>query len=180
MPCTKIEDLPENFRGIVATGEDELDEEPEGPRGSFQLNTTYEVEADDRLGKRLKRKAQREIAQMEERAAEEEWVEETANAAELPPEVAESLQEEHERHVSQQVAQMRVDSRLADAVSDAEAEARAVPTLYVKRGSRHYQLATKAKLKPSEPVYQRTPDGKLEYVGEVNGDLELPDTPVTI
>jgi hypothetical protein len=184
LPFSKVEDLPPNLKPYVISGElEEEDEEPEGARGSFQLNTAYEVGDDDRLGRRLQRKVAREIAALEAKNEREEWLEEeVAAAGELAPEVAESLEEEHRRHVDMQRAQMDVDSRLADDVSDSAAEARAVPTLYVRRGSRHYQLATKAKLKPGEPVYQRTPAGKLAYVGETTGDAEpeLPDLPVQL
>ena len=43
LPFERVEDLPPNLRPLVVTGEPEEDEEPIGARGSFQLNTPYEV-----------------------------------------------------------------------------------------------------------------------------------------
>jgi hypothetical protein len=181
LPFSKVEDLPPNLKPLVVTGEPE-DEEPEGARGSFQLNTPYEVTDDDRLGRKVRRRVERQIADLEAVNEEQDWIEEEVNSAELPPEVAQSLEEEHRRHVDMQRAQLAVDAQRSDEASDAAAVAAEPPRLYVKRGSRHYAPGDKAKLKRGEPVYQRTPDGKLEYVGETTGDAEpqLPDVPIQL
>ena len=92
LPFERVEDLPENFRPLVVTALPEDEDEPNEPRGAFELNAIYQLTSDGRLGRRL----QREVAQMEAQEAQEEWSEEQMDAP-LPPQVAESLQEEHER-----------------------------------------------------------------------------------
>jgi hypothetical protein len=52
--------------------------------------------------------------------------------------------------------------------------------MYVKRGSRHYAPADKAKLQPGEDVFIRKPDGHFECIGITDGNSELPDLPVII
>jgi hypothetical protein len=180
LPFENIDDLPPNLKPLVVSGEPgEPDEEPEAdePRSSFRLNEIYRVRDDGRLGRQLQRRAQRDIAEMEEDAAREEWIEETANSTELPAEVAQDLEAEHRRHVAQQTAQLAADANRSDAASDAAAEAGAVPTLYVRRGSRHYAPALKARLKAGESVFIRQPDGRFEFVGEVDGHGQLPISP---
>ena len=173
LPFERAEDLPENLRPLVVTGEPE--EPDDQPRGAFQLNTAYQVTSDGRLG----RQVQRQIAQMEAEAEEEEWLEEEASRP-LPPEVAESLQQDHEAHVGLQAAQMAAAARRADDIADAAIAAQEPPRLYVKRGGRHYAPAHKARLKPGEPVFTRQPDGSFECIGETDGRCELPDLPIII
>jgi hypothetical protein len=182
LPFTKVEDLPPNLQPLVVTGDElEEDEEPEGARGSYKLGEVYEVTPDDRLGRRLRSKAQREIAALQAQNEREEWLEEeVAAAGELPPEVAESLEEEHRRHVEMQRAQLDVDNRRADELTDSVIEAAEPPRLYVKRGSRHYAPALTARLKAGESVFTRQADGRFRFIGEVNGDLELPDLPIQL
>jgi hypothetical protein len=175
LPFTKAEDLPPNLRPLVVTNEPEEAEEPNEPTGAFQLNTLYQVTSEGRLGRRV----QREIQRMEDDEARDEWIEEQMDAP-LPPAVAESLQADHERDIEMQRAQAQVDARRSDEASDAAAAAGAVPTLYVRRGSRHYAPALNARLKAGESVFVRKPEGRFEYVGIVNGDGELPDLPIQL
>ena len=181
LPFERAEDVPENLKPLLVTCEDpQQGEEPEGARGSFQLNTAYEVGDDDRLGRRLQRKVAREIADLEAKNEREEWLEEeVAAAGELAPEIAQSLEEEHRRHVDQQAAQMRVDAQRSDEASDAAAAAAERPRLYVKRGSRHYAPADKARLRPDEAVYVRQA-GRFEYVGQTDAQCEPPDVPIQL
>jgi hypothetical protein len=47
------------------------------------------------------------------------------------------------------------DARRADDTADAAAAAAEPPTLFVKRGSRHYIEIHRTKLKPDEPLFTR-------------------------
>ena len=124
LPFASVEDLPPNLRPLVVTGEPEEAEEPPGPRGSFVLNEIYEVDDDNRLGRRLRRKVERQIEELEDENARAEWIEEQAVAAgELPPEVAAELQDAHDSHIEMQRAQAQADANRADAVSDAASAA---------------------------------------------------------
>lgn len=116
LPFARVEDLPENLRPLVVTGEPEA-EGPNEPCGAFQLNTRYQLTSDGRLGRRL----QREVAQMEAENEFEGWVEEQMDAP-LPPEVAQGLQEEHENSVAFAAAQLAADASRSDAASDAAAD----------------------------------------------------------
>jgi hypothetical protein len=139
LPVASVADLTENLRPLVVTGEPDADEdEPNEPRGSFETGVICEMTPDGRLGRALKRKVERQVAQLEAENAQEEWLEEQVAEAELPPEIAEGLQEEHRRHVGLQAAQLAADASRSDAASDAAEEASAVPRMYVKRGGRHY------------------------------------------
>ena len=180
LPFTKVEDLPPNLRPLVVTGEPEEDEEPAGARGAFQMNTLYEVTDDNRLGRAVRRRVERQIAALEDENARADWIEEEVNSAELPPEVAAELQDAHDSHVELQRAQAKADAARSDAASDAAAETLAVPELFVRRGSRHYAPALSARLKAGESVFTRKPEGRFEYVGIVNGHGELPDLPIQL
>jgi hypothetical protein len=180
LPFQRVEDMPENFKPLVVTGEPDPDQEPNEARGAFQLNVPYTVTDDNRLGRIHKRQVERQVAELQTANEEQDWIEEEVNSAELPTEVAQDLQAEHERDVDMQRAQMAADTARSDAASDAAAAAGAVPTLYVRRGSRHYAPAATARLKAGENVFTRKPDGRLEYVGIVDGHGELPDLPIQL
>ena len=179
LPVASVEDLPENLRPLVVTSEPEA-EEPNEPRGNFQLNTIYEVTDDNKLGRTLRRQVERQVAELEAENQREEWVEDAVNAGELPPEVAESLQEAHESHIGLQKAQLEADASRSDEASDAAATAAEPPRMYVKRGGRHYAPADKARLLPGEPVFVRQPEGRFECIGTTDGHSQLPDLPITL
>ena len=141
------------------------------------MGEIYRVTDDNRLGRRL----QRQVAQMEAEAEEADWIEEQLDAP-LPPEIAQSLQEDHENAVALAKAQAAADARRSDEAADAAAAAMEPVKMYVRRGSRHYAPVGSAKLKPGEPVHVRQAGGKLKYVGETTGDAipELPDLPIQL
>jgi hypothetical protein len=178
LPFARVEDLPENLRPLVVSNEPEP-EEPNVARANFQTGVLYEVTDDNRLGRALRRNVQRQVAELEAAAEEDEWVEEQLDAP-LPPQIAESLQEAHEDAVAFAKAQLAADAARSDAASDAAATAAEPPTLFVRRGSRHYAVAHKAKLKPGEPVFVRQPEGRFECIGTTSGDSELPDPPTIL
>jgi hypothetical protein len=180
LPYATVAAMPEILKPLVVTGEPEEDEEPAGARGAFQTNTLYEVTDDNRLGRAVRRRAERQIAALEDENARADWIEEEVNSAELPPEVAAELQDAHDSHVELQRAQAKADAARSDAASDVAAAALEPPQLYVRRGSRHYAPALSARLKAGESVFTRNPEGRFEYVGIVNGDGELPDLPITL
>lgn len=174
LPVERVEDLPEQLRPLVVTGEPEADQEPGEVHGSYDLNTVYRVTDDDRLGRRL----QRQAAKLEAAAEEQEWIEEEADAP-LPPEVAEALQDTHAADVARQAAQAGAVARAADDIADAVAAAAEPPTLYVKRGGRHYAPALKARLKPGEEVFIKDPaDGPFQFIGTTDSRADLPELPI--
>ena len=178
-PYRSLDEVPINLRPVVVTGEPEP-EEPNLPRGNFQLGEVYEMTPDNRLGRQLKRRVERQIAQLEAENEFQEQLEEEADRP-LPPEVAESLQEAHESHVGLQIAQLAADAARADAASDAAAADLEPPQLYVKRGGRHYAPADKARLKPGEPVFVKDPvDSTFVFIGTTDSRADLPDPPITI
>jgi hypothetical protein len=179
LPVASVEELTDNLKPLVITGEPEA-EEPNEARGSFQLNTVYELTDDNRLGRIHKRSVQRQIAELEAENAEADWIEEEVANAELPPEIVESLEESHADAVEFAKAQAAAAARAADEASDAAAAASEPPTLLVPRGDRHYQAAHKARLRPAEPVFVRKPDGHFECIGETDGHSQLPDFPITL
>jgi hypothetical protein len=122
---------------------------------------------------------ERQAAELAAEADRSDWIEETATA-ELPEAIAQDLQDEHRRHVEMQRAQAAADARRSDIVADAAAERAEPPRLYVKRGSRHYQPADKARLKPGEPVYVREADGSLQCIGETDSRGTLPEIPIQL
>jgi hypothetical protein len=140
------------LRPLVVTGEPGEAEEPDGPQNAaFELNTLYQVDDDGRLGRQLRRKVERQIAELQAENEQEELLEAQMANAQLPPEIAQDLQEEHESHVGLQAAQMAADANR----SDAAAAAAEIPRMYVKRGSRHYVEIHRTKLKPGEPVFTK-------------------------
>jgi hypothetical protein len=92
---------------------------PPGPRNAmFQLGVLYEVDDNNRLARTHRRSVERQAAQLQAEAEEDQWIEETANP-ELPESIAEDLQAEYQRHVDFAAAQLAADARRADEVSDA-------------------------------------------------------------
>ncbi len=180
LPFARVEDLPENLRPLVVS--DELEpEEPNRPRGNFQLGEVYEMTDDGRLGRTLRRRVERQVAQLQAENDYEEQLEEEAANAELPPEVADDLQAQHRAHVDMQAAQMSAAARAADDIADAAAAAQEPPRLYVKRGGRHYAPAHKARLKPGEDVFVKDPaDGTFQFIGTTDSRAEPPDTPIPL
>jgi hypothetical protein len=179
LPFDRAEDLPENLRPLVVTGEPEA-EEPSQPRGSFQLNTPYGVDEDGRLTRALRRKVDREVAELEAKNAENEWLEEQVATSELSPELAAALQEEHDAAIGHAKAQAAADANRSDELADSVIAAQEQPTLFVRRGTRHYANALKARLKPGEDVFIRQPDGHFHCVGTTDGHGELPDLPIEL
>ena len=184
LPVSSIENLPMNLRPLVASGDElEADKEREGPlRANFSLNETFEVTDDDRLGKRLKSKAARDLARLQANAEEEAELEEEQANDRLPPDVEEDLMDSHREHIERQIAEARFPQERDDAAVDAVIAEQAPQPLYVKRGSRHYVSVDKAKLRQSEAVYVKQTDGRLQFIGETSGDPEpvLPDVPLQL
>jgi hypothetical protein len=178
LPVASVADLPPNLQKVVAITEPEA-EEPNEPRGSFQTGVIYEMTDDGRIGRALRRNVQRQVAELEAAAQEDDWIEEQLDAP-LPPEIAQGLQEEHENSVAFAKAQLAADANRSDEASDAAAAAAEPPRMYVKRGSRHYAPAHKARLKPGEPVFVRQPESHFECIGTTDGNAELPDLPITL
>ena len=178
-PYRSIDEVPINLRPLIVTGELEPEEE-NAPRGAFQLNTPYETTPDGRLGRQLRRRIDRQVAALEAEEELTEWIEAESERP-LPPEVAESLQAEHEAHVAQQAAEMGAAARMSDAIADAAIAAQEPPELFVKRGGRHYAPAHKARLKPGEDVFMKDPDdGTFQFIGTCDSRGDLPDAPITI
>jgi hypothetical protein len=168
------ETLPEHLRAYIVTGELEA-EEPDEPRGAYELNTPYRVTDDNRLGRRV----QRQISEMEAATAEEAWIEEQMDAP-LPAEIARDLDAEHGKHVARQAAELGASARVSDAISDGAAADAEPPVLLVRRGVRHYSRADTARLKPDEPVFIREPEGTFQFIGTTDSKAQLPDLPIII
>jgi hypothetical protein len=179
LPFARAEDLPENLRPLVVTGEPEP-EEPNIPRGNFETGVIYEMTDDGRLGRALRRKVERQVAELEAAAQEAEWIEDELAAAELPPEVADSLQAAHDDAIAFAKAQAEVDARRADEIADAAIAAQEPVQMYVRRGDRHYAPAGSARLKPGEDVFIRQPSGRFHCIGTTDGHSQLPDPPIEI
>jgi hypothetical protein len=164
------------------SGDPEEGEEPDiGPRNvAFQLNTPYGVDEDGRLTRAHRRKVDREVAELEAKNAEAEWIEEEISNSELPPEIVADLQAEHENAIAFAKAQAQADANRADEIADSVIATQDPPTLFVKRGSRHYAQALKTRLKPGEPVFIRQASGRFHCIGETDGHSQLPDPPTII
>ena len=184
LPVERVEDLPEILRPLVVSDvpEDEGEGQPDdGPRNiAFQLNTPYGVDKDGRLTRAHQRKVDREVAELEAKNAQQEWIEDELASAELPPEIAEDLQAKHDDAVAFAKAQAEVDARRADEVADAAIAAQEPVQMYVRRGDRHYAPAGSARLKPGEDVFVRQPSGRFHCIGTTDGHAELPDPPIEI
>ena len=184
LPVERVEDLPEHIRPLLVSGPDpeESERQPDdGPRNiAFQLNTPYGVDEDGRLTRAHQCKVDREVAQLEAKNAQEEWLEDTLANSELPPEIVADLQAKHEDAIGFAKAQAEVDANRADEVADAVIAEQELVQMYVKRGSRHYAPVGTARLKAGDPVFIRQPSGRFHFVGEVDGDGQLPDLPIEI
>jgi hypothetical protein len=154
LPVARVEDLPPSLQPLVVTDSAEPEEE-NAPRGAFETGVAYEMTPDGRLGRALRRKVERQVAEFEAENEFEEQLEQAAADAELPEEIVRDLQEEHARGVSLHAAQLGAAARLSDDIADAAAEAAQPPVLLVKRGSRHYAPALKARLRPGRGCFRK-------------------------
>jgi hypothetical protein len=179
-PYRSLDEVPTNLRPLIVSDSPEEPEEPNEARGSFEMGVPYELTDDGRLGRQLRRKVERQVAELQAANDYEEQLEEEAANAELPPEVAESLQEAHESHIGLQTAQLAAAARAADDITDAVIAAQEPPQLYVKRGSRHYIQIHRTKLKAAEPVFTKDDTGAYECIGETDSKGSPPEPPITI
>ena len=179
-PYRSLDEVPTNLREAIADEAEAEPDEPNEARGAFQMGVPYELTDDGRLGRELKRKVQREIAQLELENDFEEQLEEEAANAQLPPEIASDLQASHEDSVAWQKAQMGASASAADQIADAAIAAQEPPELFVKRGSRHYVQIHRTKLKPAEPVFVKKPDGGYQSIGICDAKAQPPDPPTIL
>jgi hypothetical protein len=184
IPVKTIDELTPNLQAVVCSA-GELEEEPPESIGAqhtanFQLNTPYSVADDGRLGRAQRRRVERQVAELQADAEEDEWLEEQVVAAgELPQEIAEDLADTHRKHIEFERAQLAADARRVDAAEQVAIALTAPLKMFVRRGSRHYLPVDKArKLKASEPVYIKNPEsGRFEHIGDCDSDGQLPDPP---
>ena len=176
-PYRSLDEVPINLRGVIASGEPEP-QEPNEARANFQTGVVYELTDDNRLGRALRRKVERQVRGLQAENAFEEQLEEQAANEELPPEIVADLEQSHAAAVGLEAAQRAAEAQAADALSDDVAESLEPPELFVQRPGRHYQSALKAKLKPGENVYVREPDGSYEFIGTCDSMGGLPDPPL--
>jgi hypothetical protein len=135
----------------------------------------------NRLGRALRRKVERQVAELEAENEREEWIEEEVASAELPATIAEELNAEHQRHVGLQAAQLAAAARAADDIADPAIAAAEPPQMFVKRGSRHYVEIHRTKLKPAEPAFTKDPaDGAYACIGITDSKAQPPDLPITL
>jgi hypothetical protein len=111
----RYDSLPEKFRQFIIAEPAEADTDP-GPRGAFELNTTYAISSDGKLGRRI----QREIAELEAMQAETDYDEEQLKAP-PPPEVAAAIDDARAKNV-EDVQKLVAIGKLAAAKADLEAE----------------------------------------------------------
>jgi len=182
IPFETPEEVPEPLRPFIVS-EPEAPEEPEEYRGDYQPNTVYLMNPAGPGGRAL-----REVAQLAGAAAEQEAAEEAAQAAaHLDEETAQILQADHDAAVAFQikaaeVAQAQRDAPVIAAQRELEEEAaggKPAVSFYVRRGA-VWSLATRARLRPGEPVYVKQPSGQWWTVGVVDANGALPPPEVTI
>ena len=155
-------DLPENLKGLVATGN-------EVPYSPAERNI-YE------LPPHLRRQA-REIEGV---VQWQSWCEERA-AEPLPPGVEEVLQAEHDKRIGHTKAQMAFNQDAVDAAYEvAAAEAAAKETQYYVRRGGEMARVQNARLKPGETCFVRRPNGEMEAAGHVDAYGQPPDSEITL
>ena len=95
LPVSSADDLPESLKPFaVTTANDEPEEADDVARANYQLGVVYQVNSDGRLGRALRRQADR----LEEENALRDWAEERLSEP-LPREVADALQDQHDQHI---------------------------------------------------------------------------------
>ena len=174
-PFFDVSDVPAQLQNVIASEVEA--EEPNEPRGMFELNTPYLVTSEGKLGREVRRQA----AELTAEAEFEDEIEEQIEAqSELPPAIAASLDDEHRQHVDMQLAQARASAERSDEITDAAIEASQPPQLFVKRG-RNLVEVHRVHLRADEGVYVRDPDDEnaFQFVGRTDGRAELPDLPIT-
>jgi hypothetical protein len=121
----------------------------------------------------------RQVRGLELAAAEKAWVEQQASEP-LPSDVAEALQDAHDRSVSITKAQLAYNLSAVDIVHEAAAEEAEAKTIqyFVKRGG-EWARVQNARLKPGEQYFAKRAGG-WEYVGVINANGELPEQEIRL
>ena len=159
-PYVREEDLPENLRPLVATG----DEEP--PYHPSERNIYFGSAG-------ARGRARRVLSNVQ-------WQEtlEAAALAEqvLPAEAEEALQAEHDLRIGKAKAQAEFNRAAADAAYEAASKqaAETVTQYFVRRGG-EFARVERARLKPGEATFVKRPNGEYEASGFVNAEGEPPD-----
>jgi hypothetical protein len=182
-PYRDISEVPGPLRGFVVAPDDSLPEESEERFGNYELNVIYSVNSDGSRGRAIRR----QIAELSNALAEQEWAEDEARRqGELPEETRDALQAAHDAAIALETKQLEIYTRDRDAAIAAAQDAAAregepakPSPLFVRRGA-VYRKAEEARLRPGEPVYQRQPSGEWWVAGQVNANGGLPPPEVTL
>jgi hypothetical protein len=156
-PYASEADLPAALRAFVATGGEPSTQPVE--RNVYDLPLSI----------------RRQVREHERAAAEKAWAEEQASAP-LRPDIAEALQDAHDRSIGLAKAQAQLNQDVVDAAYAAAEAAAEPPQLYVRRGG-EWARVERAKLKAGETCFVRRPSGEMEAVGVVDsrGEPPLPE-----
>jgi hypothetical protein len=152
LPFTKEADVPENLRPYIATEEEIL---PPPVRNIYDLPP------------HLRRQAR----QIQANVQWQDWAEAQASEP-LPPDVAEVLQDSHDKYISIK-AQMAYNQDASDNAY-ASAAPREPQKFFVKRGAVYADARKASKLKVAENVYALRPNGEYECIGIVDSEGQLP------
>ena len=174
--------MPASLRGFVVAPSDSLPEESEERFGNYELNVIYSVNSDGSRGRALRR----QVAELSNALAEQEWAEEEARRqGELPEETLAVLQAAHDAAIALETKQLEIYTRDRDAAIAAaqeaaarEAEPAKSPAFFVKRGALFMRTA-KAKLRAGEEIFTRQPNGQWWVAGIVDASGSLPKQEVT-
>jgi hypothetical protein len=148
-----VEAVPTTLKHLIV-GNESTDDTPQERRANFESGVVYDVDPEGGI---LTKAGRRQARSLQAQAAQQDWAEEQAIAAnELPPETLAALQDSHDRYIGTQLREAEIRSRRHDEAVAAAQEEFAAKTLefYVKRGS-VMRPAAKVALKPAENVFAK-------------------------
>lgn len=113
-PFVSESDVPDNLKPFIA--DPSQAEEPEGRFGTYDLNVVYSMNPDGSRGRAIRR----QVAELSNAQAEQEWAEQAAEAQrKLDPETEAILQEQHDARIAMETKILEIKYRDSDNAPEA-------------------------------------------------------------
>ena len=176
LPFTRVEDLPESLKPLLADGSEEFYHPSErliydNPQPGPDPGVVYQPLSG---GQWVRRQARQAASISQEQIYAEEQV---IADQRISPELEEELQSQHDLRIGRAKAQLEASQRLTDSIYESVTAVSEPIQRFVRRGSVYVRIE-KATLKAGENVFIKHPSGNHEIIGTTDADGVPPELPI--